>query len=317
MDITKTLFTRIEKELKNKSLRKLKTASLTLSKKYRKKRKFDLTKEEKLAYIVARLPATSSVIHRVVSEIKNLTELDIKKVLDLGAGPASSFFALIHLFKKLNKVTYIEKDGDFIFLGKSLIKDHSKKELITWKRNRINPSIDFNYDLTLMSYVTNELTKKDIEAVINKWQKSKNSKVIVFIEPGTTYGFDKILFIRNLILKKKLNIIAPCPNLLKCPMTKNDWCHFSLRLKRSKYHKYIKDSKLGYEDEKYSYLIISKKPSKKYISRTLRHPIKTKGNFELTLCKKGKVQKENVTKKETNKYKIARKIKWGDIFEYE
>jgi ribosomal protein RSM22 (predicted rRNA methylase) len=100
-------------------------------------------------------------------------------------------------------------------------------------------------------------------------------------------------------------------------MAKNDWCHFSLRLKRSKYHKYVKDSQLGYEDEKYSYLIISKEPSKKYISRVLRHPIRTKGNVELVLCKSGMALKENVTKKEKEKYKIAKKIKWGDIFEYE
>ena len=152
-----------------------------------------------------------------------------------------------------------------------------------------------------------------VDRIISKWERSQ-SKILIFIEPGTKYGFENIKYIRDKILKKNLKIAAPCPNILPCPMNKNDWCHFYVRVKRTKYHKYIKAASLGYEDEKFSYLIISKESSIPYQSRAIRFTKKSKDEIFLTLCKSGNILTEKILRSDGKNFKIAKKTDWGDIF---
>ena len=40
-----------------------------------------------------------------------------------------------------------------------------------------------------------------------------------------------------------------------------NWCHFAVRLARTSLHRDVKGARLGYEDEKYSFLVVSPDPS--------------------------------------------------------
>nr|NGX35609.1 hypothetical protein [Candidatus Anoxychlamydiales bacterium] len=106
-----------------------------------------------------------------------------------------------------------------------------------------------------------------------------------------------------------------CPNALKCPMPKNDWCHFYVRVKRSKKHKYLKGGTLGYEDEKFSYVIATKEKVSYPKARILRFVKKSNQELIFTLCQDGKMIKEKVLRKDKTKYKKAQKINWGDVFD--
>ena len=90
-------------------------------------------------------------------------------------------------------------------------------------------------------------------------------------------------------------------------MSSRDWCHFAVRLSRTPLHRTLKGGALGYEDEKYSYLIASKVTHLPSGSRIVRRPIKRKGGALLTLCRASHLEQKMVTSKE------EKKLKWGDL----
>jgi ribosomal protein RSM22 (predicted rRNA methylase) len=124
-------------------------------------------------------------------------------------------------------------------------------------------------DLTVMSYVTGELAPSSIEPLIEKaWRSARH--FLVIIEPGTPAGFERIRAIRSQLISLGGHVVAPCPHGNACPMAGGDWCHFSVRLDRSSFHRQCKDGELTYEDEKYSYVIFSKEPHAPSGPRILR-----------------------------------------------
>jgi len=91
-----------------------------------------------------------------------------------------------------------------------------------------------------------------------------------------------------------------------------DWCHFSQRLGRTALHRRLKSGELGYEDEKFSYVVASKLPARKAAARIVRHPAVRKGYVELQLCAPDGLRSETVARSQGEEYKRARKAKWGE-----
>ena len=90
-----------------------------------------------------------------------------------------------------------------------------------------------------------------------------------------------------------------------------DWCHFSVRLERTAEHRLIKEGALGYEDEKYSYVVASREPGEHYQARILRHPQKHSGHIEFTLCTQEGLKNETVSRRMGDRYKKSKKCEWG------
>ena len=93
-----------------------------------------------------------------------------------------------------------------------------------------------------------------------------------------------------------------------------DWCHFSARLERTSVHRRLKDASLGYEDEKFSYLIFSKSPVVAAEDRIIRHPRIHGGHVQLELCSPNGLQRITVGKSKKEAYRRARKVGWGDAW---
>ncbi|HEY2913818.1 MAG TPA: small ribosomal subunit Rsm22 family protein, partial [Candidatus Angelobacter sp.] len=169
------------------------------------------------------------------------------------------------------------------------------------------------HDLVVISYTLGELPQAAAEAVLNKALKCAG-KFLVLIEPGTRRGFAAIDAARSSLIANKATIIAPCPHHFTCPMAAaGDWCHFSQRVERTSQHRQLKGGALGYEDEKFSYLIAAKDYLPSPAARIVRHPGKHSGHVQLALCTaEGKIENRTITRSSKEAYKRARKAEWGE-----
>lgn len=275
------------------------------------------TQEERLVYLLTRLPGTFSAITKVLKEMKARNpSFSPKTLLDVGAGPGTGMWATFELFPELMECTLLEKDLQFMNLGKSLTKDCGLPVLENahWKVSDLEASLELStlYDLVLLSYSIGEIQEKFWLPLFSKlWEKTGNCLVV--IEPGTPSGYQRLMKIREILKKMGGYLWAPCPHNLQCPLAANDWCHFSVRVQRTSLHRQLKSADLSYEDEKFCYLIFGKNPlSFPFSSRIIRHPMKHSGHTELTLCKEKGIEKKIFSKKDKEVYKQAKKLEWGD-----
>src|SRR5262249_54062535 len=137
-------------------------------------------------------------------------------------------------------------------------------------------------------------------------------------------------------------ILAPCPHKHACPMATagastperqpvlsaksaerakaahsgGDWCHFSQRLERTAQHRQLKGGALGYEDEKFSYVIASRQDVPLEGGRIVRHPGRHSGHIQLALCTSaGRLETKTITRSSKQAFRLARKAEWGDTWE--
>ncbi len=262
---------------------------------------------KRLAYLSARMPATFAAVHKALQNIPFLSG----HVLDLGAGPGTASWAIADLFPLVNQFTLIEKSSDAISLGQALAKNHPLLQQAKWTQQSLGTAQIPCADAAILSYVLNELS--DSATLIEQcWQAVP---LLIIVEPGTPKGFHLIRKVRQQLIDLKAHLIAPCPHAFACPIQGGDWCHFSARVERTRLHRLIKEGSLGYEDEKFSYLIASKIPGSQFSGRIIRHPLKNSGHVRLTLCSNsGKIEEKTVTRKSTEFYRKARDADWGDSF---
>ncbi len=259
---------------------------------------------KRLAYVGARMPATYAAVHNVLKRISLKGHL-----LDLGAGPGTASWAALELYPNLERITLIEKSPEAISLGKVLSEDHSSFKKALWVQQDLSEPLP-GADTAILSYVLGEL-KETSEIIASSWEAVSQ---LVIIEPGTPKGFELIRKARLQLIQLGASILAPCPHSFACPISKNDWCHFSARTSRTKLHRLLKEGSLGYEDEKFCYLIASKEKRGTFCSRVVRHPFKSSGFVRLTLCtNEGKLEERAISKKSKELYHQARKSEWGDL----
>lgn len=303
------------------SLNDLKKARDQLTFKYRhedrhgKAKNFMTHNLERLSYLVTRFPATFAVVEEILEKVLSmLPELHIHSLLDLGSGPGTAFFAVLSHFQELKKADLLEQDGELIALGQKIYALQNRKiESLNWLHQSMTElKLSESYDLVTSSYALNELDLNKRHEVIEKAYAQTN-KLLILIEPGTKEGFKIIQEARSYLIELGAKLVAPCPHEGLCPIKDPDWCHFSKRVSRTSEHRFLKTAELGYEDEKFSYIVVSKSKCEKNEARILRHPEKHTGHVKFTLCTKneGIIQK-TVSKKEKEIYKRAKKLEWGD-----
>ncbi len=313
MNIPQHTQEKIDQILQKTSSSTLKKARESLSSTYREglsSKSIFSDEAKRLAYLATRLPATFAAVSFVLEQIlKQNPSFPCSSFLDLGAGPGTATLAALEYFPSLPQITLIEKSHEAITLGKTLL-DHAK-----WICQDLKETKDFpKADLAILSYSLGEI--KGFTPILERLWNSDISAIAI-IEPGTPNGYKTILEARSFFLKQGAFILAPCPHALACPLKAGDWCHFGTRLERTKLHRLLKEGSLGYEDEKFSYLVITKKKGehKKY-SRILRHPQKGSGHVKLTLCTdEGTFAEKIVSRKHNELYRLSRDSSWGDAIE--
>jgi ribosomal protein RSM22 (predicted rRNA methylase) len=95
-----------------------------------------------------------------------------------------------------------------------------------------------------------------------------------------------------------------------------DWCHFSQRVERTSLHRRLKQGELGYEDEKFSYVVLSRRETKPATARVVRHPLRHSGHVQLDLCTPAGVERRTVSRRTGAQYREAKKVESGSEFPF-
>ena len=311
----------IEEELHHQSLKTLTEKAKDLRTKYRDKTHqvatLMQTKEEKLAYVGYRMKATLGAIHTVLKHMKReLRDISIESVLDLGAGPGTSLWSFPLIFPELKKITLLEKDFELLQMGKRLFsRSHIPIETeVLWSHSDFTKPTHYqDSDLILFSYSFGEVSEEhDDEVLENCFKHAK--KFIVIIEPGSKRGYQRILRARKKLIDLGATTLAPCPHDRACPLTGDDWCHFSTRIQRTGLQRVLKQATLNFEDEKYSYIVMGKRAQNHAVERILAEPKVLKEKVTLKLCTENGLIYKDILKRDPEQYKKAKKVKNGDNF---
>jgi ribosomal protein RSM22 (predicted rRNA methylase) len=138
--------------------------------------------------------------------------------------------------------------------------------------------------------------------------------LLVLVEPGTPAGFARILAARSVLVSEGANLLAPCPHARDCPLAAPDWCHFSVRLPRSRDHRFAKGADAPFEDEKFAYLIAARPQvaAAARSPRVLAPPRAGKPGIRLKLCGPEGLEARFVGRRDKAAHAQARRLGWGD-----
>jgi ribosomal protein RSM22 (predicted rRNA methylase) len=270
------------------------------------------------AYVVTRFPATYAAVASVFSEIRQrMPAFQPASLLDLGAGPGTATWAAAEVFPSIQRATLVEQSSEFILTGRQMIKAAGANPLanMEWVRGDLSNAELEPHDLLVISYALGELSEDEAAALVSRALAC--AKVLAVVEPGTPRGCGVVHVARAAMLATGAHIVAPCPHEGTCPMLarKDDWCHFAQRLERTSLHRNLKSGELGYEDEKFSYMVAAKQEVARAQARIIRHPLIGKGHIKLDLCTPAGITSETVTRSDKEKFKKARRAKWGEAWE--
>ena len=311
----------IEAELADWDLPALRRSAQELSEQYRRGGRESgpgITSLEAAAYVAYRMPATYAAIDSVLREIKaRLPAWQPESLLDAGAGSGAGLWAAHTRWNQIKRCSLIDKQPAMIDIGRRLAGSLAlpSDARLDWRQQGLGAdTVGAPFDLVMSSYVLNELWRDDLSTILD-WLWSQTAGTLVIVEPGTPDGFSVIREARRWLIDHGADVIAPCPHADRCPMDCGDWCHFSVRLRRSRIHRAVKPGDLAYEDEKFSYVAAVRFPADRADARILRHPSYGRGLVRLTLCTNDGVVEGVVSRRrDRDHYRIARSASWGESF---
>ncbi len=307
----------IDRETESLGLRQLSEAREELTRRYRNpsSQQCMTTEAHRIAYLSSRMPATYAALDSSMQALRNVADWQLKTLLDLGAGPGTAMWAACDNFPSIEKATLFEKDLALSAIGKRLAGESGNPAIrsASWQAADLEQLKEIpEHDMLILSYSIGELKPDAMLPLIDHCWKAAG-KLLLIVEPGTPAGFEKIRLIRSRLIELGAHLAAPCPYALTCPMKGSDWCHFSARVERTSLHRKLKGGSLGYEDEKFSYVAVSKEPVPLPTARILSEPSRHSGHVNLKLCTKTEgLQHVTISKKRGDQYKQARKAEWGD-----
>ncbi|HEX8004172.1 MAG TPA: small ribosomal subunit Rsm22 family protein [Mycobacteriales bacterium] len=267
---------------------------------------------EVAAYAAYRMPATyvavRAALHQTATALPGWAPAS---VVDAGAGTGAASWAVADAFPAAT-LTLLEQSEPAMRVGRALGLPRAE-----WRSWRMAGAVDLPpADLVVCAYVLGEVPEATraafVAAVVDR------AGAVLLVEPGTPPGYARVVAARRALVEAGWRLVAPCPHEAECPLAgTRDWCHFAARVERSALHRRLKDARLGWEDEKYSFVAAVRAGSPDWPeARVLRHPQTRKGLVSLELCvADGRAERRLVGKREGGVYRAARKVSWGDRWE--
>jgi ribosomal protein RSM22 (predicted rRNA methylase) len=274
--------------------------------------------QDALAYALVRLPATYAACAAVFDEARRMAPgFAPARVLDAGCGPGAASWAAAEAWPGLRAVTWVDASAPFLGLAGRLGRkgppalQNPEVEVADLTAGRAWPEAD----LVVASYALAELPGMEVGPVARRlWDACRG--LLALVEPGTPAGYERILTARAALIAEGAELLAPCPHAGACPLESPDWCHFSVRLPRSRDHRLVKAAEAPFEDEKFAYLVAARPgfalPARS--PRVLAHPRAGKGGAVFKLCGPGGLERRTVPRRDRAAFARARRLGWGDAF---
>lgn len=283
-------------------------------------------REDALAYALARLPATYAACAAVLEALQVAApDFAPRSLLDAGCGPGAASWAAADVFD-LERAIWLDASAPFLDLAGRLAVE-GPAALRAPEVRRLDLAAGGPWptaDLIMVSYALAEIAPEAQGRVVaDLWGAC--SGALALVEPGTPAGFQRILAAREALIAAGAEILAPCPHESACPLAAPDgrhegfpgWCHFGVRLPRSRDHQLAKGAEVPFEDEKFAYLVAARPgvgPGPR-AARVLRPPRAGKAGVEFRLCAPEGLHTRVVAKREKPAFAKARRLGWGDRFD--
>ncbi|WP_225830859.1 small ribosomal subunit Rsm22 family protein [Streptomyces sp. NK08204] len=268
------------------------------------------------AYAAYRMPATFEAVRSALEALAAaVPDWTPGSHVDVGGGTGAATWAVTATWPGERSVTVLDWSEPALALGREIAAAHPALRDARWQRARIGSALTLeDTDLVTVSYVLNELTGADRDALVDAVASA--ARTVVIVEAGTPAGYERVIEARDRLVRAGFRVAAPCPHSAACPIEPGkDWCHFSARVSRSSLHRQVKGGSLAYEDEKFSYVAATRLPAAPAPARVVRRPQIRKGQVLLDLCETdGHLNRTTVTKRHGDLYRAARDADWGDAW---
>jgi ribosomal protein RSM22 (predicted rRNA methylase) len=273
-----------------------------------------VSEADALAYALVRMPATYAAVTASLNALCELRpDFAPASLLDVGAGPGTATWAAAEAFSSLQSLALLDSNDALRALALGLGRDNARLRKMTCHRGEAGAALADAEpaDLVVASYVIGEIGDAGRSAFAERlWAKTRDTLLVV--EPGTPAGYARILALRAQLIASGAHVAAPCPHDGKCPLQAPDWCHFTQRLPRLRAHMQLKGAELPFEDEKFSYVALTRAPLAQRPARVLAQPVVSKVEVSAKLCTADGLHIAKVPHRDKTAYGRARRWRWGD-----
>lgn len=277
------------------------------------------------AYALSRMPATYAACAAAFAEaVARAPDFAPASLLDAGSGPGTGSWAAAEAWSGLARVTWVDASAPFLDLARRLGAEGpapiAQAEAHRADLNAPLPA-GLRGDLVLASYALAEIAPDRQAALVGRlWDACDG--LLALVEPGTPAGFARILAARDALTAVGATVLAPCPHAGPCPLADAGerqggfpgWCHFSVRLPRSRDHRLAKGAEAPFEDEKFAYLLAARPgvAGTPAAARVLGRPRAGKPGIDLALCTPAGLERRFVPRRDKAAHAAARRVDWGD-----
>jgi ribosomal protein RSM22 (predicted rRNA methylase) len=279
-----------------------------------------VTEADVLAYAFARLPATYAAAAAVLNAThESLPAFQPLSMLDVGAGPGTAAFAAVQAFETIVNVRLIDANASLQDLALRLMAEagsEALRQVVHQQSYRQGDALAMlaeaqPADLVVASYAAGEIAEGEL-ARFAQLLWAATAGALVVIVPGTPEGYRRVLRMRGELIAAGAHVAAPCPHERECPLRPPDWCHFAQRLARSRDHLHIKSAEVPFEDEKFSYVVLSRGQPQSIDARVLAPPKIAKSGITAKLCTDGGVVSDIAARRDPDAYRRRKSWRWGD-----
>lgn len=264
-----------------------------------------------LAYALVRMPATYAALTACLNALLEMRpDFAPQSLLDVGAGPGTASWVAAEVFPSLQNFMLLDINAALQALALELARDHAPLAAMTCRRDTGALDEAEPADLVIASYLIGEVADAERRTLTERlWTKTRD--ILLVVEPGTPAGYARIIELRAQLIAAGAHVMAPCPHDGACPLSAPDWCHFAQRLPRLRAHIQVKEAELPFEDEKFSYVVLTRTPPAKRLSRVLGPPVVGKVEISARLCTAQGLQAATVPRRDKAAYAAARHWSWG------